>query len=202
MTIVGQPKGASEYIQASSRIGRDPKKPGLVVTNFNPFKPRDRSHFESFRSYHENAYRYVEPTSVTPFSLPVCERAIHALAVTLVRFCFPQLRTSPENGVPHTVMDTVRNVIRDRVRAVDPAEEKRAMEVLDIFFSDWNRNRPNHYGGFNVPPNVQPMMWPAGKTLPPALEVVLGIRHTPTSMRNVDADCEARPLQAYNTVPQ
>ena len=44
--------------------------PGLVVTNYNPFKPRDRSHFESFRSFHENAYRFVEATSVTPFSHP------------------------------------------------------------------------------------------------------------------------------------
>jgi ATP-dependent helicase YprA (DUF1998 family) len=109
MTIIGQPKGASEYIQASSRIGRDPRKPGLVVTNFNPFKPRDRSHFESFRSYHENAYRHVEPTSVTPFSLPVCERAIHALAVTVIRFKFPNLRDSPENGVPPDVIEGRRS---------------------------------------------------------------------------------------------
>ena len=72
----GAAEGRLEYIQASSRIGRDRSKPGLVVTNFNPFKPRDRSHFESFRPFHENAYRYVEPTSVTPFSLPVCDRAI------------------------------------------------------------------------------------------------------------------------------
>jgi hypothetical protein len=200
MTIIGQPKGASEYIQASSRIGRDPRKPGLVVTNFNPFKPRDRSHFESFRSYHENAYRHVEPTSVTPFSLPVCERAIHALAVTVIRFKFPNLRDSPENGVPPDVIEVLKGIIRDRVRAVDPAEEARAMAVLARFFADWNRNRPNHYGGFNVPPNVQPMMWPAGKALPPALDMVLGIRQTPTSMRNVDADCEARPLQAYTAV--
>ena len=90
MSIVGQPKGASEYIQASSRVGRQAGKPGLVVTNYNPFKPRDRSHFESFRSFHENAYRHVEPTSVTPFSIPVCERAIHALAVSIARFRFAE----------------------------------------------------------------------------------------------------------------
>jgi hypothetical protein len=84
MSIVGQPKTTSEYIQASSRVGRG-AIPGLIVTLFSPSKPRDRSHYEDFRAYHESIYRFVEPTSVTPYALPSRERTFHAALVSVIR---------------------------------------------------------------------------------------------------------------------
>jgi superfamily II DNA/RNA helicase len=87
MIINGQPKTTSEYIQASSRVGRSPDHigPGLIIALYSPAKPRDRSHYEQFKSYHQKLYQLVEPTSVTPGSTPALERALHASLVILIR---------------------------------------------------------------------------------------------------------------------
>ena len=85
MVVCGQPKTTAEYIQASSRVGRDAHRPGLVVTLMNVHKPRDRSHFEHFTAYHESFYRSVEATSVTPFSPRAVDRGLAGLVVALAR---------------------------------------------------------------------------------------------------------------------
>jgi hypothetical protein len=85
MVVLGQPKTSSEYIQASSRVGRDQNRPGLVVTLLNIHKPRDRSHYERFTAWHDSFYRNVEATSVTPFSPRALDRALAAALVALCR---------------------------------------------------------------------------------------------------------------------
>lgn len=85
MLIVGQPKNTAEYIQASSRVGREANKPGLVVALSNRSRPRDMAHYEQFENYHDTFYANVEALSVTPFSDASMERGLTGLIVSAAR---------------------------------------------------------------------------------------------------------------------
>ncbi|BBY28098.1 helicase-related protein [Mycolicibacterium sediminis] len=137
MLVVGQPKTTSEYIQASSRVGRS--TPGLVVTLYSPSKPRDRSHYESFIAYHSALYRYVEPTSVTPFSVPARARALHAGLVVLARHAFG-LAENPQaadfDGSDQTMSALIDEFLR-RVAVADPTERDNVERHLNELAADW-----------------------------------------------------------------
>jgi len=130
MVVLGQPKTHAEYIQATSRVGRDENRPGLVVTLLNVHKPRDRSHYERFRHYHETFYRSVEVSSVTPFSARALDRGFAGALIAFARHAQPQL--TPPRGVEE--LDKVRaalerqllSVFLDRVRAqpIDDEDER------------------------------------------------------------------------------
>jgi hypothetical protein len=85
MMVAGQPKRTSEYIQASSRTGRNPNTPGIVVMLYNPMRIRDASFYEFFYPYHEGFYRYVEPVSVTPYSRHSLTRGLLAQLISIMR---------------------------------------------------------------------------------------------------------------------
>lgn len=83
MTINGQPKSNSEYIQSSGRVGR--KYPGVVVSLLRSTYPRDQSHYETHRAFHQEIYRHVDRTSTTPFSLRALDRALDTTLMALIR---------------------------------------------------------------------------------------------------------------------
>lgn len=93
--VLGQPKTSAEYIQATSRVGRDEQKPGLVVTLLNVHKPRDRSHYERFEAYHASFYRVVEATFVTPFAPRAVDRGLAAVLVAMARHGEAALTAAP-----------------------------------------------------------------------------------------------------------
>ncbi len=114
MVVVGQPKTHSEYIQATSRVGRDDQRPGLVVTLLNMHKPRDRSHYERFRHYHETFYRSVEVSSVTPFSARALDRGLAGALVGYARHAEGVL--TPAEGVEE--LEAVRVTVERQLRQV------------------------------------------------------------------------------------
>ncbi len=99
MVVAGQPKTTAEYIQASSRVGRQSTRPGLVATCMNVHKPRDRSHYERFTRFHQSFYRGVEATSVTPFSGPALDRGLAGTLMAMARFIHDEM--TPASGVMH-----------------------------------------------------------------------------------------------------
>lgn len=98
MVVAGQPKNTSEYIQATSRVGRSHAAPGLVLTLFNWARPRDLSHYETFQHYHETIYKHVEALSVTPFSARALDRGLAGVLVALMRLQGQRLNANEAAG--------------------------------------------------------------------------------------------------------
>ena len=144
MLVSGQPKTTSEYIQATSRVGRDPARPGLVVTLLNVHKPRDRSHYERFPAFHESFYRNVEATSVTPFSSRALDRGLPAVTVALARLGIDGLTPTPAARDVEThraETDAIAGAVGERAqRHADglPADAGRAVQRrVQSLLDDW-----------------------------------------------------------------
>jgi hypothetical protein len=148
MVVLGQPKTSAEYIQATSRVGRDPGRPGLVVTLLNVHKPRDRSHYERFGTFHASFYRSVEATSVTPFSPRALDRALVGALVALCRQGDPVM--TPARGAEEIVARRAAlDAFAERFAAragdhdaqKDPAEAKKlhdhVLQTCRSLLDDW-----------------------------------------------------------------
>ena len=140
MVINGQPLTTAEYVQASSRIGRA-DVPGLVFANYYRHQARSLSHYENFRPYHESFYRFVEPTSVTPFTWQVRTRALHAALVAAVRHGCDALCRNADAGTFDVEDDQVSAVIRRlkrRCRQADEAQGPATLLHLDRLVDLWH----------------------------------------------------------------
>ena len=138
MVVVGQPKTTSEYIQATSRVGRE--NPGLVIATYNQAKSRDRSHYEQFHQYHSSFYRFVEATSVTPFADRARDRALQTLYVILCRYTIPCLRKDTDAinfNRDLEGLDWVRNYIFNYVSIVDPDELENVKNEIEEIEEVW-----------------------------------------------------------------
>ncbi len=141
MLVQGQPKTAAEYIQATSRVGRDHNRPGLVVPVLNLHKPRDRMHFEHFGHFHRTFYRAVEATSVTPWAARALDRALAAVVVSAARHLDPSM--TPDTAVSELVnhpevAKAVRDFIVSRAPETAVAGGRATLGALiDGIMTDW-----------------------------------------------------------------
>lgn len=149
MLVVGQPKNTAEYIQASSRVGRDGDRPGLVVSLGNWARPRDLAHFEAFRHYHETFYAQVEALSVTPFSVTSLDRGLDGVLVSAARV-LQAARTrglSPEDGAArieserHFAVELIEALVRRVALAGDEDAAERARRRLENRLDQWGQRR-------------------------------------------------------------
>ena len=142
MVVNGQPKSFAEYIQATSRVGRG-KVAGLVITIYNTARNRDRSHYETFRTWHGTLYRGVEATSVTPFAPRAQDKALHAIVVALGRHLVPGLLASPKmDPATRFAIEGLAARILERVRIVDPDEEQAVAAGISRFIQEWSQRSP------------------------------------------------------------
>lgn len=141
MTVIGQPKQNSEYIQATSRIGRT--YPGVVFTIYNPYRPRDLSHYENFTGYHAQLYRHVEGTTATPFSDRARDRVLHALIISAMRLKYPQMgvNSGAKNIVSLTndEINAIIDVIEERLTIVNPSARLDTKAEIEQFIDKWKK---------------------------------------------------------------
>ncbi len=150
MLVVGQPKNTAEYIQATSRVGRDAnRRPGLVITLGNWARPRDLAHYEQFRHFHETFYARVEPLTVTPFSVTSIDRGLDGALVAAARVTqagrSDGLNPEHDAGRITEQEDAIDRLAQDlaaRIGAAAGEEESRyARERLTSRVGEWRRRR-------------------------------------------------------------
>lgn len=202
MTVMGQPQSSSEYIQATSRVGR--RFPGLVVTIFNSARSRDRSHFENFLPFHQALYRAVEATSATPFAARARDRGLHGVFVALARLMVDSM--SGERGAhsaPSHEAELRRLIalIASRVESTTEGEETSdTVEQLDEMLKVWiaeARARDSMKYENRKDSSDTLLVEPSSALTNEDIEYTLTETPWPTlmSLRDVDADSALYPIR-------
>ncbi|MGN0575145.1 MAG: helicase-related protein [Ruminococcus sp.] len=138
MCVYGQPKSNSEYIQATSRVGRT--NPGLVISIYNSMRSRDKSYYEQFCYYHSTFYKYVEATSVTSYSPRAIEKALHCAMMAIIRHTISKYNPNA-NACKFLRNDRdvelVKQSMLKRVNDIEPRITEYAEKWLNYYLDCW-----------------------------------------------------------------
>lgn len=196
MVMAGQPKETSEYIQASSRVGRGEAK-GIVFVVYGTQRPRDRSHYENFKNYHECFYQHVEPSSVTAFCPQVRDRAMPGTFIGLYRAS--NRDDSSINSPDDKITSSIKETIIKRISIVDHEEVDDACEQIDDIIDHWRSYDHNRWQELNMDKGRMddriPLIHPRGIDTPDAWGDA-GF-DLPVNMRSVDQECRVGVIGRY-----
>jgi hypothetical protein len=215
MAVSGQPKNTAQYIQATGRVGRG--IPGLVVMTYNNGKARDLSHFEHFRDYHSRLYAQVEPSSVTPFTVQLLERALHGAFLAWIRNHVPeQDQEKPQDFYPagssaRKSFDEFTKAMRKRILIIYKNDSiardhslavfNRVLERRKLEWESVTNDSGSHLAvrwknnDLSMNSGEMPLLRWYGK--PCRSDWIPYVWQTPSSMRGVDAECPVSVVTDY-----
>ena len=204
MTILNQPKNTSQYIQVSGRVGRKSETPPVICTIFSPLRPRDKSHYENFKAYHEKLYMGVEPTSVTPFSDAAVKKMLEGAFFMYLSCKLPISFFNSDFDFPQDEFDDFKNLIINRAKYILTAEEfinSEIEEYINDIYTKWLKLNPSTYmDEWNekfrdeIPLIIQSGSW--------VRHFHTGSFQVPNSMRSVDGSARGQIMKNYNIADQ
>jgi hypothetical protein len=110
MIFYGMPRQNAEYIQASSRVGRN--HVGIVFTCLHPVRERDQSHYTYFIKFHEFLGQLVEPVAINRWSKFSINRTLPGLFMGILLQLIGN-RLGGSNPGRYSTIDFVRGKISD-----------------------------------------------------------------------------------------
>jgi hypothetical protein len=110
MIFYGMPRQNAEYIQASSRVGRE--SIGIIFSCLHPARERDQSHYTYFIKFHEFLGQLVEPVAINRWSKFSIGRTLPGLfmGILLQSIANSSGETNPNR---YYVLDFVRKKITE-----------------------------------------------------------------------------------------
>lgn len=132
MLMNGQPRNVAEYIQASSRVGRE--SAGIVINLLDANRSREKSYFENYLAFNNSYYKYVEPLSVTPFTEIALDKVLNTILVCYVRHKIGLANDNKAKEFDGNISE-LKSFISDRIK--DETQKKYALEKLDNLVGNW-----------------------------------------------------------------